>query len=140
MTDTLSGPLEEATARIEQILHIGAMATDGDCFPTALEDMLQEQTDDDLERLFPGIPAEVMADFDAGSDPTGLLEWLRYSGLLGFLVLFATPVMKHSPEGHSSYSWGMYGTRWVYADTLDDALQQGLAWVAERRAKEKAAA
>jgi hypothetical protein len=138
MTDTISGPLEEATARIETILHIGAMTTDGDCLPTALEDMLQDQDTDDLKRLFPGMPARVMETFDEG-EPSEFVEWVYRHKRLGFLVLFATPVMKHISEGHCSYSWGHYGTRWVYADTLDDALQQGLAWVAERRAKEKEA-
>jgi hypothetical protein len=138
MTDTLSGPLEEATARIEALLHIGAMSTDHDCLPTALVDMLEDQGSSDLERLFPGIPAWVVEAFDTG-DFSEFVTWAHRHKRLGFLVLFATPLMKHISEGHIRYSWGHYATCWVYADTLDDALQQGLAWVAERRKKEKAA-
>lgn len=140
MNKTISRQLEEATARIETILHIGAMATDDDCLPTALEDMLQDQDNEDLQRLFPGLPTDVLDDFDDGSDPTGFVDWLRYSDRLGFLVQFATPVIRHHDSGGCSYSWGHYGTRWFYAETLEDAVQQGLAWVAERRAKEREAA
>ena len=35
-----------------------------------------------------------------------------------------------------SFSWGFYATTWVYADTIDEAIDKGLAWVKECRSNE----
>jgi hypothetical protein len=51
-------------------------------------------------------------------------------------VKFATPVMKHG-NGHTTYSWGYYYTKLVYAETLDQAVDDGLKWVSKCRDREK---
>lgn len=59
----------------------------------------------------------------------------------GFLVQFATPVMKpHFKDGKvsgGSYSWGYYNTGWFYGETFEEATQKALAWAASKREEEE---
>ena len=50
--------------------------------------------------------------------------------------LGATPVMTPTGKNSRSYSWGYYSTTWIYAETIEDAVNKGLKWVKERRRAE----
>jgi hypothetical protein len=134
MSNKLFQQLEGATARIETLLHIGGMITDCCSIPESFREMLEDQSRAELEEIFPGIPDWAVESID-DNDLTEFLEWLHEEDRFGFLVQFATPVMEGS-EDFKTYSWGYYGTRWVYSESLEEAIELGLKWVAERRAKE----
>ena len=136
----ISEKLANAIARIECLLHLGGMANDTDQVPDYLGEMLDEQGEEELKVIFPGIPDWVIESL-AEYDRSDFVEWLHRNNKLGFLVQFATPVMQGG-ERCRTYSWGHYNTCWIYAETLAEAVEHGLKWVAERRAKEalKAAA
>lgn len=132
--------LDSATARIESLLHLGGMATDTTAIPEPLREMLDDHSEEELKVIFPGIPDWLLESL-AEYDHSDFVEWANRHNKLGFLVQFATPVI----QGDSScrtYSWGHYSTCWIYAETLAEAVEHGLKWVPERRAKEalKAAA
>lgn len=133
MNKEINQQLEDASARIESMLHIGGMVTNIYTIPEALRDMLRDQ--EDLAQVIPGVPPEVIEEIDR-DDFDAFSEWAIDNDKLGFLVQFATPVMKHHTTGRT-YSWGHYGTRWVYGETLEEAVKTGLEWVAERRIKEQ---
>lgn len=65
-------------------------------------------------------------------------EALCFRNVRGFLVKFATPVMK--PFGADfkgrEYSWGYYSMRWVHCKDEADIGRQALAYAAEMRAEE----
>lgn len=134
MNKELSHKLESVTTRIETLLHIGGMVTDCDSMPEVLREMLGEQDDKQLSQLFPNIPKRVIEALD-DDDLSEFAEWVHLEGRLGFLVQFATPVMRHY-AGAKTYSWGYYRTHWFYGETLQQATERGLEWAAECRAKE----
>lgn len=140
MNKEISKQLVDATARLETIIHLGAMATDTCSLPNALEELIEESTFKEIEELF-GMPAGEALDchLDHREEMLreAIVEHLHVYGRLGFLVQIATPVMKRQAQGRS-FSWGYFQTKWVYAETLEDAIDAGLKWVAERRAKENA--
>jgi hypothetical protein len=129
--------LEQATARIEALIHIGGMLTDPDSLPNAIERLLEED-DDTLSHAFPDIPDWVKEALDDLAERGyAFFEWAHQNNKLGFVVQFATPVMRDvDGDGGGTFSWGHYCTRWVYGETLEEAAKRGLEWVAERRAAE----
>lgn len=126
--------LFEATARIEQVIWIAGALAAGDDMAEDLQEFFQFEDDKTIERCFGPIPDYV--DFDAHGFDEAISEWMSAIGEFGFLVKFATPVMKPSGRGSRSFSWGYYSTQWIYAETLDEAVEKGLAWVSECRARE----
>jgi hypothetical protein len=145
MNKQLYEQLEQACARIEALIHIGGMVTDGDSMPDVVDDLLQED-DETLAHAFPDMPAWVKEVLDDRHERgPAFAEWVHQDNKLGFVVKFATPVMRNvDGNGCGTYSWGHYYTQWTYGDTLEKATENGLAWVALRRAaefeKERAAA
>lgn len=127
--------LDAATARIETLLHIGGMAADAVSYslPECLKEMLGEQSNEELLELFPGIPEDLLEGID-DEEYAEFMDWLARNEQLGFLVQFATPIMRGVTN---TYSWGYYSTKWVYAETLKAAVELGLKWVADYRAKEQ---
>jgi hypothetical protein len=123
-----------ATARIEEMFLLAAI---GDSLPSRIEDLLQEEEWERLEKCFGKIPLHVKKDIDA-RDFEAFTEWISNTGKRGFLVSMSTPVMKRYGEKGSSYSWGHYASDWFYGDTLENALDKGFAWVEEQRMKENA--
>jgi len=136
--------LDEATVRMEQIILIAGMINDGECLPDPLRNFLEEEGKKTLQRCFPDAPASLLEDADDGDYEVfreHFAEWMYESKKLGFLIQFARPVMRYSDNAKSStYSWGYYATHWVYGDTLEAAVTEGLEWAAKREAKEKAEA
>lgn len=137
MNKQLYEQLEQANARIESLIHLGGMVTDGDSLPDVIDDLLQED-DDTLEEAFPGMPEWVKDALDDRHERgPAFAEWIHEEGRLGFVVQFATPVMRNVDEdGCGTFSWGHYYTHWTYGETLEEATTQALSWVAERRANE----
>lgn len=139
MSKQLFDRLEEATARIEQIVLLAGAINDGDAISAALESFLEEEVKQ-YRLCFPDLPDYLERALD-GDDEDDIkecfVEFAHSTGKYGYLVQFATPLMKHMGEGMSSYSWGRWCTRWVYGETMDEAVESGLAWVASRREAER---
>lgn len=135
--DKLNDRMWDAQARIERMFLLAGAICGIEAPCHDLEEMLEDGDLDDLVKCFPDIPKALVTDIEDG-DTEGLLEWLVRHGRLGFLVQFATPVMK--PVGKDlkvrESSWGCYSCKWVYGDTLEAALEAGFAWVAEQRKAE----
>jgi hypothetical protein len=137
MNKQLNEQLEQATARIEQLIHLGGMAAAGDSLPDPIRDLLDED-DKTLIEIWPDLPAWVMEVLsDSTEGPEAFSQWVHDSGTLGFVVKIATPLMRNVTEpGCGTFSWGNYYTRWFYGETLEEASERGLAWVNERREAE----
>lgn len=56
-------------------------------------------------------------------------------GLQGYVVKFALPVYLRATEDSTSYSWGHYRTKWVYADRFEDAWNIAVEWAKEHKAE-----
>lgn len=127
---------DEATARLEQVISI-AGAIGGACGDVArpLTDLLEED-EDTLRKCFGDLPEWLIEELDSRAAGEAFAEWALRENKLGFVVQIATPVMEHHGDS-SSYSWGYYRTAWVYGDTFEDAVNAGLAVVAEQRTSEK---
>lgn len=138
MSKQLFERLEEATARIEQIVLLAGAINDGDAISEGLEEFLGE--DIDQFKLCFDVLSMDLVDALYGDDDEAVkdafCEFVHSTGKYGFLVKFSTPLMKHMGEGRTSYSWGCWCTRWVYGETMDEAVESGLAWVASRRESE----
>lgn len=129
--------LEEATARIEAVVFIAGMLGDGDSIAEPLSDLLDEDTAT-LKGCFPDMPGWLQEALDGHRlVADAFYEWAFTKGKLGFVVKIATPVMEHSSPTSSTYSWGRYMTSWHYGETLSEAVDQGLTWVAQRRLAEQ---
>ena len=126
--------LWEENARVERVILLaGALASEDD-IPSDLDDFLDDEDDETIEKCLGKIPDWVSKENrDRKSD---IAQWLIEAGRFGVLVQFATPIMTPLGEGAMSFSWGFYTTTWVYADTIDEAVDKGLAWVKECRSNE----
>ncbi|RTL37147.1 MAG: hypothetical protein EKK53_21495 [Burkholderiales bacterium] len=129
MNTTFNDRLEQASIRIEKCIPLfGAF---GDERPNDdLAEFLDEADPEDFDRLFPGFEADP-------SDHEAFAYEAAHHSRMGFLAQVATPVMRPVTKSASSYSWGNYYTRWLYADTVDDIVTQAEAWAAERRQAER---
>lgn len=131
--------LDDATVRFEQMICLAGALASIDSYPDALSDLFDEEDDETLIGIFGKLPKYLLnAREEGGAEFFGecFTEWAVKTNHLGFLIQFATPVMKHHGSG-SSYSWGFYSTKWVYGNTFDEAVDAGFAWVADRRLAEK---
>lgn len=126
--------LWEGNARVERVILLaGALASEDD-IPSDLDDFLDDEDDETIEKCLGKIPDWVSGkSMDRKID---IAQWLIETGRLGVLIQFATPIMTPLDEGAMSFSWGSYTTTWFYADTIDEAIDKGLAWVKECRSKE----
>jgi hypothetical protein len=132
--------LYDATARIESVIFMaGAMAAT-DAFPDDLNDFFDDEDVETIEKLFGKMPDWVDLEGRGYERAEGIFEWLKESKKFGFLVKFATPVMTPSGPNSRSFSWGYYSTQWFYEESIEAAIEKGLAWCEERRAKEDAKA
>jgi hypothetical protein len=126
--------LWEENARVERVILLaGALASEDD-IPSDLDDFLDDEDDETIEKCLGKIPDWVSEkSMDRKID---IAQWLIETGRLGVLIQFATPIMTPLDEGAMSFSWGSYTTTWVYADTINEAIDKGLAWVKECRSNE----
>lgn len=128
----LQDKLEDATVRIEQIIHFGCMLTDYS-MPESVKELFEDVTPI-VDDLFPDLPAEGKQEIENGYfEIEWFIDWINEKRRHGYGILFATPVMKPIGEGGRDYSWGHYSTKWIYADTLEEAVDKAVLWAAERR-------
>lgn len=129
--------LNDVTSRVEKMIFLaGAMAAT-DVFSDDLNEFFEEE-EKTIEECLGEIPDWVDLDERGYARSENIFEWLTNARKFGFLVQFATPVMKPTGESSRTFSWGYYSTKWIYADTIDEAIDKGLGWVAKRRADEDA--
>jgi len=127
--------LMDASARFEQVIFLPGALAAGDVMSDDLTEFFDYEDVETVESHFGKIP-----DWVSLNDANDICEWLSTCERLGFLVKFATPVMSPSGNGSRSFSWSYYSTKWIYAETIDAAVEKGLAWVKECRASEDAKA
>lgn len=127
--------LYNATLVTDRIIFLAGAAT-GDVFPVDLEEFFNEEDDETIEKCLGKIPEWVNLDANGYELAESINSWLNNVDKFGYLVRFTTPVMTPHKGGSRSYSWGYRNSIWLYAETMDDALAQGLAWANEIRAYE----
>lgn len=140
---TIYKQLDVLTVRMEKVFLLAGMLNDDDAMPDQFRDFLEFGDDDELRRCFPDMPESVLAERDNGDDAwrDAFIDWAHKAEKLGFMIQFARPLMRWSPNlQDGTYSWGHYSTRWVYGDTLAQAVALGKKWANEREAAEKAKA
>lgn len=126
--------LGEENARVERVILLAGALASEDAIPSDLDDFLDDEDDETIEKCLGRIPDWVSEkSMDRKID---IAQWLIETGRLGVLIQFATPIMTPLDEGAMSFSWGSYTTTWVYADTINEAIDKGLAWVKECRSNE----
>lgn len=152
---TLMDRMDEATVAVETILHLGALVASGDKRNDAFEDFIQDFDEHTVKALKESLPFvgkfwEVLQKEDRmDDDEENAAEFLQVacdSGLLGFLVQVAHPVMEYEKSGKSaSFSWGHYNTAWVYGESMPEVVGKAIVWAekldkaARKRAKAKTA-
>ncbi len=81
-------------------------------------------------------------DLDDDEDDEDSLELvgdnMAGKGFYGVAVQFGTPVRKYRSDTAWLSGWGYHYLKWVYADTLDQAWELGVAWARECAAKDLA--
>lgn len=130
----------DAPARIERLILLAGAMGSHDAFPDGLNEFFDDEDEETIEKCLGRIPDWVNIETSGHERYDAVFEWLVDSNKLGFLVQFATPVMKPIGKNCRTYSWGHYGTEWIYADTLDEAIDKGMKWVKScRRAEDRKA-
>lgn len=130
--------LYNANARMGKVIFL-AGAISGDVLSDELDDFLTDDLDA-VVAAFGEIPRRVenaLDGIDREDRAAEFSDWLIGKGMLGFLVHFETPVMTYHKDDARSYSWGYYSVKWVYGDSIDEAINKGMEWVDEMRRKEK---
>lgn len=126
--------------KIENLVLLASCAT-GESTTQALSDIFEHLEDkENIEELF-GIPApdcldEYENDYESLDFMGAISEWLYIHNKLGFVGCFYTPI-KEEKNKITSYSWGYCSVKYFYAETIDDLLQKGLAWVEELNKEEQ---
>lgn len=128
--------LYDANARIERVIFLAGALAGQDAFADDLNEFFDDEDVETIEECLGGIPTWVDLGASRWERSDDIYEWLTAAGKLGFLVQFATPVMTKRTEFARSFSWGYYKTKWFYAETIDEAIAKGLAWIEECRAAE----
>jgi len=126
----------EANTRISKIIYLAAAGLP-DSLCDDLEELLNDSPNKELAKIFGTLPEHLKEEEDSAE---AFAEWLLYARRFGFLMQFETPVMRHYGNSGRTFSWGYYESRWVYGDSLDEALTAGQEWVKSVRAREKAEA
>lgn len=133
----LLNDFDQATARIEQIIFIAGAIGDGFSISSPLHDLIQDTSDTELKEIFGDIPKHLSDEFDSRNGAEAFAEFAHLYNKLGFCVEFSTPVMKRTSATSQTYSWGHFYSKWIYAETFEDALKKGFEWVAEKRLAEE---
>lgn len=132
--DQLAERLGEATLRFERCIPLFGALNDGECIGDDLKEFADDLDPEAATRLFPDFVKRL--DDPTEFDSDDLLEYLMERRVLGYLVQVATPVMEQHGSQSSTFSWGYYNTRWLYAEDLAGIVDQAEAWATERRRAE----
>jgi hypothetical protein len=116
--------LFDLTIRIDKIILL-AVAINEDSMSEDLQEILEEEDYELLEKLF-GLPAG-KAHVESW-DAKDIREWLVHHRKFGFLIELATPARKYFTANSWSSSWGNYAINWIYADTLEEAIDLAKQW------------
>lgn len=120
----IASEARETALRLEEIIHL-AVANHGEDCTDRLRAFYEHDVQGDTTRLF-GFD-------DSEQDLEAFLEHLASRGYDGFLVRAAAPVRRYAGNcatGLLSY----FRTRWIYAESYDDALRKAFAWAVEKEA------
>lgn len=98
----------------------------------ALDDIWQGRPDE----VFPNLPARFLKAADGRHWRDLVLDWMHMTCKRGWLVEVASPVRRKREHGVCTFSWSSTYVRWLYADTLEAALEAGLAWAADLEARD----
>lgn len=153
---TINDQLEQATVMAKQILHLGAMVTEADIVPDAVEDFIDDldshlaaELAEDMPWLAKLLEQETDSEEDSPLsryEQTGLFNELVYRhACYGYLVQYGTPVFtphrgSNGDWNGGSFSWGYYSTQWFYGETLEETVGKALSWAEACRAAEIAEA
>ncbi len=156
---TINDQLEQATVMAKQILHLGAMVTDTDTVPDAVEEFIDDLDShlaadlaEDMPWLATLLEQETNTEEDEQDSPRSQGEQIEFFNELvyrhacyGFLVQYGTPVFTpHRDSGGEwnggSFSWSRYATQWFYGETLEETVGKALRWAEACRAAEIAKA
>lgn len=134
MNQDLSQRCMDEVMRVDQIIWLGGALLEGDALPDNLQDFLDDTAGVDFLKLFPKLPPDYVDDDMSSEDRVmGLMDFNYF----GFLVEVSTPCMTSLRGDAWSYSWGHHYVKWVYAETLEEALELGFKWVESMRNTEK---
>ena len=87
----------------------------------------------------PGLDIDDDEDEDEDEDSLECVgENMAGMGFYGVAVQFGTPVREYLSDRAWRSGWGYHYLRWVYADTLEQAWELGVAWASECAAKDLA--
>jgi|SRR5579871_396352 len=113
----------EACLRLERVVSFSLCAD-----PFALSDPAQELIEDDWEALVELCPNLSPRDEDDDSTDEVVLDILQ-KGYMGiFLEVAQAKRVAVGAKKHKAHSWGLYTTRWFYADTFDAAILKAIEW------------
>lgn len=129
--------MTEASARFEKVIFLAASIDPDGCFPDDLVTFLEEEELSTIEACLGKVPYP-NADLRGVYGDEEIYDWLMHAQKLGFLVKVATPVMERISTTARTFSWSYYKTQWVYGDTMEQAITNGLKWVAIERNREDA--
>lgn len=128
INEQITGSARENVWRFEAIFHLGAIAQH-DSLPPACRDAIDEELVEIAKAV--GVPGKKALRMETDE----FVEYVLDKNLTGLLVNVATPVREYF-EGHDSnsfgFSWGHYGTEWLYGEDLAALLPKIEAWVRER--------
>ena len=133
MNQTLIELVFEHQIRAESIVHIATMMGH-DSWPECAKEAFMEA---EPEPVWEEIGIEPPYDLD---DEGLVFEHLMDNRKTGYLVQFATPVPQDIEADCHRLSWGLYTTKWIYAETYEKACEKALDWRQEfiDRKREKA--
>ena len=127
--------MDDALLQANKILSLAMMSPGSMC--NELRDFFRDEDFEYIEKVFGAEMHEATREAIEDNDFAEGVIWLNEKVKLGFLVQFATPVMKHYTNGGAEFSWGHKRIEWIYAETIKEAIEKGLKWVATERENEK---
>jgi hypothetical protein len=132
--------LFDANVRIEEMFWIPGICAGA---PRAFKDFLQDELADDCAPAILEALPFLKGFSDGVPDAEEVLAEMAMRRKNGFIFQAATPrPYEYRPDGSYSFSWGSYYTKWMYADSLEQAANMAIGWAAAvlDEAKAKAAA
>lgn len=122
-----AGQFYNARLRIERVVLLAAAFSDGGGGGASFEDFAEGADSSDLREIFGDLPKDVCETWDDGENDL-FIEWLTDERMTGVLIEAATPVFM----ANGRISWAYYHTQWIYAESLEEAVDRAFRWAKER--------
>ena len=119
----------ENCLRLEKIIHIASMCCSRSLPPIA-EDAFNDDWDDVCRAIGIDPPDNYIGPYEMSARLYALNK-------LGFLIQAATPILKFKSQASSTSSWEYYTTKWIYAESLDEAIEKAKKWAFDYYQNEK---